>query len=479
MKKSAYKRALCALFSAFLVLTMVFPGEVALAASAPGNVARFSMTGCSASTVSLSWSKVKGASGYRIRRYDSKSKKWKTVLTANKGSAIKGTVKKLSPATTYKLQIHAYKKAGKKTLYSKKAKTLTVATKPAKVTLQSVKASGAKITVSWKKGAASGYQVIYARNMQFKNGESILVGGSNKTATYYAPYSGTYYVHLRPYKNLNGKKYYGSWSNTKTVKVNIPKQAYHTETVWAKRGKNRIYGQVYVPDGVGYHRPTVILSHSFGLTYKSMNAYCAMLAKNGYVAYCFDFCGGSKKSKSDGKTTDMTVFTEVKDLESVLSKARALKRVDKNKIFLLGTSQGGLVSALTASKNSSKVRGLILMYPGLNMADEMTKNYKGHVPKTANFLVMTVGHDYISTLIDYDIYGNIKNFKKDVIIIHGTADSRVPIRYSEKAVKTYKSATLYRIQGANRGFNRENYAMGKNYDNKVNPLILSYLKNHI
>lgn len=364
MKKSAYKRTLCALFSVFLVLTMVFPGEVALAASAPGNVARFSMTGCSASTVSLSWSKVKGASGYRIRRYDSKSKKWKTVLTATKGSAIKDTVKRLSPATTYKLQIHAYKKAGKKTLYSKKAKTLTVATKPAKVTLQSVKASGAKITVSWKKVTASGYQVIYARNKQFKNGESILVGGS-------------------------------------------------------------------------------------------------------------------KKSKSDGKTTDMTVFTEVKDLESVLSKARALKRVDKNKIFLLGTSQGGLVSALTASKNSSKVRGLILMYPGLNMADEMTKNYKGHVPKTANFLVMTVGHDYISTLIDYDIYGNIKNFKKDVILIHGTADSRVPIRYSEKAVETYKSATLYRIQGANHGFNRENYAMGKNYDSKVNPLILSYLKNHI
>ncbi len=106
MKKSAYKRALCALLSVFLVLTMVFPGEVALAASAPGNVARFSMTGCSASTVRLSWSKVKGASGYRIRRYDSKSKKWKTVLTATKGSAIK----------------HAYKKAGKKTLYSKKRK---------------------------------------------------------------------------------------------------------------------------------------------------------------------------------------------------------------------------------------------------------------------------------------------------------------------------------------------------------------------
>ncbi len=176
-----------------------------------------------------------------------------------------------------------------------------------------------------------------------------------------------------------------------------------------------------------------------------------MLAKNGYVAYCFDFCGGSKQSKSDGKTTDMTVFTEVKDLESVLSKARALKRVDKNKIFLLGTSQGGLVSALTASKNEQQGAWAVLMYPGLNMADEMTKNYKGHVPKTAYFLVMTVGHDYISTLIDYDIYGNIKNFKKDVIIIHGTADHRVPIRYSKKAVETYKSATLYSIQGQTTG----------------------------
>lgn len=479
MKRTKWTRTLCAVFSLIMAMTMVFPGEVAFAASAPGNVSAFSMTGNTTASVSLKWSKVKSATGYRVRRYDSKSKKWKTVLTVKKGSTVTGSIKKLSPATTYKLQIHAYKKAGKKTLYSKKAKTIHVATKPAAASLQSVKVSGAKLTVSWKSGAASGYQVIYARNKQFKNGEAIYVNGNQKATTYYAPYSGTYYIHLRPYKWLDGHKYYGAWSNAKAVRVSIGKQAYHTETVWAKRGKNRIYGQVYVPDGIGYNRPTVILSHSFGLTYKSMNAYCTMLAKNGYVAYCFDFCGGSNQSKSDGKTTDMTVFTEVKDLEAVLAKARTLKRVDPNKIFLLGTSQGGLVSALTASKNSSKLRGLILMYPGLNMADEMTKNYKGHVPKTANFLVMTVGHDYISSLIDYDIYGNIKNFKKDVIIIHGTADSRVPISYSEKAVQTYKSATLYRIQGADHGFNKDNYSLFMDYDSQVNPIILQYIKSHI
>jgi len=36
----------------------------------------------------------------------------------------------------------------------------------------------------------------------------------------------------------------------------------------------------------------------------------------GYLTYTFDFCGGSViKGKSDGLTTEMSVLTEVKDLE--------------------------------------------------------------------------------------------------------------------------------------------------------------------
>ena len=174
MKRTKWTRTLCAVFSLIMALTMVFPGEVAFAASAPGNVSAFSMTGNTTASVSLKWSKVKSATGYRVRRYDSKSKKWKTVLTVKKGSTVTGSIKKLSPATTYKLQIHAYKKAGKKTLYSKNAKTIHVATKPATASLQSVKVSGAKLTVAWKSGAASGYQVIYARNKQFKKRRSHL-----------------------------------------------------------------------------------------------------------------------------------------------------------------------------------------------------------------------------------------------------------------------------------------------------------------
>lgn len=478
MRTNRIKKSLSIVFSALLLLGLLVPGQPTMAASAPAQVAKFVMTGCSATTVTLRWSKVKGATGYRVQRYDKKGKKWVTALTAKKGSTVSGSIKKLSPGITYKLKIQAYKKAGKKTLYSKKAKVLYAVTKPSKPQLKSLTAKGAKMIVKWKGVAAAGYQIVYARNSKFKSADSVYVNTENSTASFYAPYSGTYYVRMRAYKSSGGKKHYGPWSNTKSLKVSIPKQAYHTETIWCKRGKNRIYGKIYVPDGIGYHRPTVILSHSFGLTHAALDSYCKKLAKNGYVAYSYDFCGGSKQSKSSGATTDMTVFTEVKDLEAVITKASKLKRVDKNRIFLLGTSQGGLVSALTASKNCSKVRGLILMYPGFNMADEMTKNYKGRVPKTANFIVMNVGHDYISSLIDYDIYGNIKGYKKDVIIIHGTKDSRVPIEYSEKAINVYKSAKLYKIKGADHGFNKDNYSLFKDYDNQVNPIILKYLNSH-
>ena len=61
----------------------------------------------------------------------------------------------------------------------------------------------------------------------------------------------------------------------------------------------------------------------------------------GYAAYCFDFCGGSDKSKSGGSTDDMTVFTEVEDLRAVVKTVKSLGYVEPSEVYLLGSSQGG------------------------------------------------------------------------------------------------------------------------------------------
>lgn len=266
-----------------------------------------------------------------------------------------------------------------------------------------------------------------------------------------------------------------------TVPATVPatKPQASTFTVKELRCQNAdksIYGKIYIPDGLKDRAPTVILSHSAMLTHTSMNTYCTELAKKGFVAYCFDFCGGSRNSQSDGKQTDMTIFTEISDLEAVLKKIKTLSYVDTSRIFLFGTSQGGLVSALTAEKHISEIRGMILLYPGFNIAEQVSQ-FNGNMAMAG---MMGIGRDYLETLKDYDVYANIGKFRKDVIIVHGTSDTTVPIRYSQRAVEIYPSAKLYTIKGGNHGFNADNMVPAfMDRDKEVLPIIFDYLNTHI
>lgn len=63
-------------------------------------------------SVKLSWKKVKGATGYKVYRYDTKAKKWKAYKTVKTNSV---TVSKLKAGTTYKFKVQAYKTYNKKT----------------------------------------------------------------------------------------------------------------------------------------------------------------------------------------------------------------------------------------------------------------------------------------------------------------------------------------------------------------------------
>ena len=132
------------------------------------------------------------------------------------------------------------------------------------------------------------------------------------------------------------------------------------------------------------------------------------MAARGYVVYCFDFCGGSPGSRSDGTTLEMSIFTEQADLEAVLAMAQGLDFVDLDRIFLLGTSQGGAVSAITAAEHADEIRGLILLYPAFVLVDNA--NEMDSSPESTFFLWMEVGRAYFVPLIGYDIYEDIADY---------------------------------------------------------------------
>ena len=230
--------------------------------------------------------------------------------------------------------------------------------------------------------------------------------------------------------------------------------SYRTQELYAQRGENRIYGVVYIPQGAGNKMPAVIFSHGFGGTHAVGSTYAEALAEKGYVVYCFDFCGGSPGSRSDGSTLEMSLFTEQADLEAVISMVQQLDYVDSDNLFLMGSSQGGAVSAITGAAHSEEIRGMVLLYPAFVMVDAANSLFASaeQIPETYYFMWMNVGRAYFEPLLDYDIYGAIAAYDRDVLLIHGDADSIVPLEYSQRALQAYPSAELEVIPGAGHGF---------------------------
>lgn len=227
-------------------------------------------------------------------------------------------------------------------------------------------------------------------------------------------------------------------------KPKLPKRI--TESVFScKRDGLTIRGTEYKSDGENL--PIAIVCHGFMSWQDTVKHYAQLLAEMGYTAYCFDFNGGSvMKSQSEGKTTEMSVLTEIKDLEAVIEHLRTLPYVNPEKIFLMGCSQGGFVSAMVAAKNKYPIEKLSLFYPALCIPDDvragkmlMAKIDPDNVPETFRSGPMKLGRCYVDDAKDIDPYEKIKDYKGQVLIVHGTADQIVNLDYSYRAVEAYKS----------------------------------------
>ena len=95
--------------------------------------------------------------------------------------------------------------------------------------IKKLRRSSKAITVRWKKQTAkvvsshiSGYQIQLATNRKFtKNKRTVSVKGYKKTSKKIKKLKRgrKYYVRIRTYKVLKGKKYYSSWSKIRSIKT--------------------------------------------------------------------------------------------------------------------------------------------------------------------------------------------------------------------------------------------------------------------
>ncbi len=169
-------------------------------------------------TITLSWSKVTGATGYRVYKYNTKTKKYEKIKTTTARSY---TVTDLKAGSVYIFKVKAYKKVDGKNIWGSASAAFETATKCAKPTLKVTSAQKGIANLSWTNvSGESGYQLYMStkKDSGFKhlaNYKANAIKDKKSKLT-----SGkTYYFKVRAYKTVDGKKIYSSYSSVKSIKV--------------------------------------------------------------------------------------------------------------------------------------------------------------------------------------------------------------------------------------------------------------------
>ena len=213
-----------------------------------------------------------------------------------------------------------------------------------------------------------------------------------------------------------------------------------------------IYGELYLPQSGAGKLPLVIASHGYGSCCAHMRSDMELLASYGIACFAYDFCGGGKHSRSSGSTLEMRILTEQRDLLDVFAYASTLDFVDRERIYLYGSSQGGLVSALAAAQLQDKIAGIFLQFPAFCIPDDWAAEKGKAEPLVYDFMGMQIGRRYADDLPDEDIFTLAAAYKGPAVLFHGDADSLVRLHYSERLAKEYEHAELFVYPGQGHGF---------------------------
>ncbi|MEM3659169.1 MAG: alpha/beta hydrolase [Thermoproteota archaeon] len=227
----------------------------------------------------------------------------------------------------------------------------------------------------------------------------------------------------------------------------------------------RIHGVIHIPEVTP--APTVVFCHGF--TGNRIEAHrlfvraARKMSMKGFVAVRFDFRGSGE---SEGEFENMTVSSEIIDLNTVLSFLCERSEVDCDKIGLVGLSLGGAVSILTAARNQ-KVKAVCtwsspaefrIISDGVKAFGMDLKKIleKGYLDLPSGY---RVGRDFFTDILKHDILDSCSKISpRPLLIIHGLEDSVIPVEHAhmlyERAGEPKK---LIIIDGADHTFSRRDW----------------------
>jgi len=210
--------------------------------------------------------------------------------------------------------------------------------------------------------------------------------------------------------------------------------------IWIKSGDLQLSGVLQYPaldksESGNQKFPIVVICHGFignriGTDRLFVEA-AEQLTQAGFLVLRFDY-GGCGESSGDYGNGGLDLLIE--QTRTVLDYAASLDLVDQDRIFLLGHSLGGAVAVLTAARDS-RVKSLILWAPvahpymdirniiGLQAIQEIETTGK------SDYMHYELTKRFTDSLAEYQPLTELRGYSGDVLVVHGTADTVVPVDY--------------------------------------------------
>ena len=214
------------------------------------------------------------------------------------------------------------------------------------------------------------------------------------------------------------------------------------------RDSLRIAGKMYLPEGDGPFS-VVIMVAGFGMP-QSCCPY-EMLVDSGFAVVTYDPIGVVSGSKSDGKTSDMSVLTQAADLNVVLDSVYGMPEIDTNNIFLWGHSLGGFVVTYCAATRPDMINSAIALEPSYQFSNEAYVYATTGVGSMFGFY----GERFAIDAASFDILDIIPQYTGSMLVIGAGSSPSVATDYSEfmdAGVALFPNAEYICIPDANHNF---------------------------
>lgn len=168
--------------------------------------------------IKVSWSKVKGASGYYVYCRKSTGSSWNLV-----GKSTTSSIKKadFADGAKYYFRVYPYQKINGTTYMDSSSRTSDGLYTLKKLSAPSIKKSSKNyVKLSWSNiPGETGYQIARSKYRTKSFAVVKTVSSKYKSAVIKTTRNKTYYYRIRAYKTVNGTKIYGPWSSVRSYKL--------------------------------------------------------------------------------------------------------------------------------------------------------------------------------------------------------------------------------------------------------------------